>query len=85
MANDRPISLTHIVSKVFELLVSVRLLRFMEFRGVLPTTQFTYMKGLCTYDALLCVAHILQRAFEMGQKTRMVQVDFNATYDSVNY
>ena len=52
-SNFRPISLTPILSKVFERLVSVRLRRFMEFRGVLPTTQFAYRKGLGTSDALL--------------------------------
>ena len=36
-SNYRPISLTPILSKVFERLVSVRLGRFMEGRGVLPT------------------------------------------------
>ena len=65
-SNYRPISLTHFLSKVFERLVSVRLGRFMKCRGVLPTTQFAYMKGLGTCDALLCVAHTLQSAFEMG-------------------
>ena len=39
-SNYRPISLTPILSKVFERLVSVCLGRFMEGRGVLPTTQF---------------------------------------------
>ena len=37
-SNYRPISLTPILSKVIECLVSVRLGRFMEGRGVLPTT-----------------------------------------------
>ena len=46
VSNYRPISLTPIVSKVFECLVSVRLGRFMESRGVLPTTQFAYRKCL---------------------------------------
>ena len=46
-----------ILSKIFERLVSVPLGRFMEGRGVLPTTQFAYRKGLGTCDALLCVAH----------------------------
>ena len=55
-SNYRPISLAPILSKVFERLVSVRLGRFMERRGVLPTTQFSYRKGLGTCDALLCVA-----------------------------
>ena len=56
-SNYRPISLTPILSKVFERLVSVRLGRFMECRGVLPTTQFAYRKGIGTCDALLCAAH----------------------------
>ena len=64
-SNYRTISLTPILSKVFERLVSVRLGRFMEGRGVLLTTQFAYRKGLGTCDAILCVAHSLQSALEM--------------------
>ena len=45
-SNYISISLTTIFSKVIERLVSVRLVRFMEGRGVLPTTQFAYSKGL---------------------------------------
>ena len=37
--------------------MSVRLGRFMERNGVLPTTQFAYRKGLGTCDALLCVPY----------------------------
>ena len=60
--NYRPISLTPILLKVFERLVLVRLGRFMEGRGVLPTTEFAYRKSLGTCDALLRVAHTLQNA-----------------------
>ena len=42
-SNYRPISLTPILTKIFERLVSVRLGRFMEGRGVLPTIQFAYI------------------------------------------
>ena len=76
----RPISLTPILSKIFECLVSVRLGRFMEGRCVLPTTRFAYRKGLGTCDALLCVAHSLQIALEMGQEARIVQIDFSAAF-----
>ena len=55
VANYRPISITSVLSKVFERLVWVRFGRFMERSGVLPTTQFAYQKGLGTCDALLCV------------------------------
>ena len=57
----------------------------MEGRGVLPTTQFAYRKGLGTCDALLCVAHTLQNALGMGQEARIVQIDFSATFDRVNH
>ena len=80
-SNYRPISLTPILSKVFECLLSVRLGRFMEGRGVLLTTQFAYRKALGTCDALLCVAHSLQSALEMGQEARIVQIDFSAAFD----
>ena len=69
-SNYRPISLTPILSKGFERLVLVHLGRFMDGRGVLPTTQFAYRKGLGTCDALLCVAHTLQNALKMGQEAK---------------
>ena len=84
-SNYRPISITPILSKVCERLVSVRLWRFMEGRGALPTTQFAYRKGLGTCDALLYVAHSLQSALEMGQEARIVQIDFSAAFDRVNH
>ena len=64
VANYQPISITSVLSKVFERLVSVRLGRFMESNGVLPTTQFVYRKCLGTCDALLCVSHTLKSTLE---------------------
>ena len=73
------------MSKVFERLMSVRLGRFMERSGILPTTQFAYRKGLGTCDALLCVSPTLQSALECGEEARFVQIDFSAAFDSVNH
>ena len=64
--------------------MSVRLGHFIECKGVLTTTQFDHRKGLGTYVALLCVAHTLQSALEMGQEARIVQIDFNTAFDRVN-
>ena len=85
VANYRPISITSVLSKVFEHLVSVRLGGFMERSGVLPTTQFTYQEGLGTCDALLCVSRTLQSALERGQEARILQIDFSAAFDMVNH
>ena len=85
VANYRPISITSVLSKVFERLVSVCLGRFMERSGVFPTTQFVYRNGLGTCDVLLCVSHTLQSALENGQEARIVQIDFRAAFDMVNH
>ena len=53
VANYRPISITSVLSKVLECLVSVRLGQFMERSGVLPNTKFPFRKGLGTCDARL--------------------------------
>ena len=65
--------------------MSVRLGRFMECSGVLPTTQFAYRKGLRTCDSLLCVSHMLQSALESGQEASIVQIDFSVAFDGVNH
>ena len=81
VSNNRPISITSVLSKVFERLVSVCLGWFMERSGVLPTTQFAYRKCLGTCDALLCVSHTLQSALE----ARIAQIDFSAAFDRINH
>ena len=53
VTNYRPISITSVLSKVFERQVSVRFGRLMERSGVLPTAQFAYRKGLGTSDSFL--------------------------------
>ena len=85
VANYQPISITSVLSKVFECLVSVRLGRFMECRIVLPTTQFAHRNGLGACDALLCMLHTLQSALESGQEARIVQIDFSIAFDRVNH
>ena len=68
------------LSKVFELNVSVRLGQFMECSSVLPTSEFADRKWLDTCNALLCVSHTLQSALESGQDAGNLQIDFNATF-----
>ena len=85
LANYRPISITSVLCKVFEHLVSVRLGRFMERSGVLPTTQFACWKCLGTCDALLYVSNTLQSALRSGQEARILQIDFSEAFDRVNH
>ena len=53
VCNYRPISITVVLSKVFERLISLRFGRFLERSGVLSSHQYSYRKSLSTCDALL--------------------------------
>jgi hypothetical protein len=83
--NYRPISVTQIISKVFERLIAIRFSSYLEKEHLLPPCQFVYRKGLGTCDALLTVSHHLQAALDRGQEARLVQLDFSAAFDMVSH
>ena len=57
----------------------------MERCGVLTATQFAYREGLGNCDNLLCEFNLLQSALEIGQKDWNVQIDFCASFDTINH
>ena len=81
----RPISITPVISKVFEKLIASRLSKYLESSGLVSSQQFAYRKGLGTCDALLTVNDICQKALDAGQEVRLVQIDFSAAFDRVNH
>ena len=76
VCNYRPISITPVLSKVFERLIALRLGRFLERSGVLSSHQYSYRKGLGTCDALLDI---------VCAGLALVQIDFSAAFDRVNH
>ena len=81
VSNNRPISITPILSKVFEKLLAKRLITYFETNGYLPKCQFAYRKGLSTCDALLSITHELQKALDNRSEFRLVKLDFSAAFD----
>ena len=68
----RPISITPILSKIFERLLVKRLFSFVNRLNILPSTQFGFRKGLGTCDALLHLTHNLQFVLDKGFESRVV-------------
>ena len=65
--------------------MSVRVGRFMEQSGLLPSTQFAYWKGLGTCNSIFCVSHTLQCPLESGWEARIMQIDFSAAFGWINH
>ena len=78
----RPISITPILSKIFERLLVKRLFSFVNRLNILPSTQFGFRKGLGTCDALLHLTHDLQLALDKDFESRVVSLEFSSAFDS---
>ena len=81
----RPISITPILSKIFERLLSRRLYRFLDDSGLLPRNQYGFRKGLSTSDALVKLVHGAQLSLDRGHESRLVSLDFSSAFDRVNH
>ena len=81
----RPISITPVLSKVFERLLAKRLYAYAESNNLFPNLQFGFRKGLGTCDALLTISNTVQKALDLGQEVRMIGLDFSAAFDRVNH
>ena len=81
----RPISITPILSKIFEKLLSAKLSQFCESRSLFPSQQFSYRKNYGCVDALLSISNEIQTALDRGGECRLIQLDFSAAFDRVNH
>ena len=83
----RPISLTPILSKIYERLISTRLSCFMERSGLFPSHQYAYRKGVCTCYALLDIVCAGQRKLDGDRKLICSSpVEFySASFDRVSH
>ena len=73
------------MSKVYQKLVSQKLSSFCEKCGLLPVAQFAYRKILGCTDALLTIPHHLQKSFDAGIESYIVQLDFSALFYRVSH
>ena len=81
----RPISITPILSKIFERLLAKRLNAFAESNHLFPNLQFGFRKGLGACDALLTISNVVQKSLDSGHEVRLVGLDFSAAFDRVNH
>ena len=80
-----PITITPVLSKVFECLLAKRLNNFAEKRNLFPNLQFGFHKSLGTCDALLTITKFVQKALDSGCEVRMACLDFSAAFNWVNH
>ena len=85
-ASFRPISLTSCVSKLFECIILLRLLFFLESNSILSSRQAGFRPGRSTLDQILYLSQSISDEFNKprpGSRTVLSTIDFSKAFDSV--
>ena len=85
LSNYRPISLLSVISKVFEKLISIRVMSFIEKHSILSPTQYGFRPESSTEFAILdivssCYENINEKLF-----TGLIMIDLKKAFDSVTH
>ena len=81
--NYRPVSLLSVVSKVFEKLVTNRIVDHLEKCGLVSDFQYGFRSSRSTADLLTVVSDRIARAFNRSGATRAVALDISKAFDRV--
>lgn len=83
--NYRPISVLPLFSKVLELILRLRLTKFLDEKRALVDNQFGFRKNKSTEEALLSVKEEIIDNFENRLYTVGVFLDFKKAFDSIKH
>lgn len=83
--NYRPISLLHILSKIFERMMYNRVLSFLARNNVLCMQQFGFRKNLNTTDAILEFTNNIYNSLNKSEYFMAIFLDFTKAFDTVDH
>ena len=84
-SNYRPVSVLPALSKIFERLLYIRLLEFINDNNVLYRFQFGFREGHSPNLALILLVDKISRALEEGEFVLGLFLDFSKAFDTVNH
>ena len=81
----RPISILHILSKVYERLIMFQIMSYLESHKVLSEHQSGFRKGHCTVTACLKIRDDILKSMDRGEVTLSIMADYSKAFDTVDY
>lgn len=83
VTNYRPISLITNLAKIFEKVIKIRIMNYLEKYNLLSDSQFGFRKGKSTQDAIACLVSKIYQALDSRQKCLTVFIDLKKAFDTV--
>jgi len=85
ISNYRPISLLSNISKIFETLLKNRFLSFLQSNKILSVSQFGFIKGRSSEDAVAQLTRYINRSFNSSKCCLAVFLDLAKAFDTVDH
>lgn len=84
-SNYRPIAITTLFGKIFELILKERLVKYFVKHSLFNGRQFGFMKGKSTISALLYLIESVVEGFDGDDMTGAVLCDLSKAFDCVSH
>ena len=84
-SNHRPISTLPVMSKLFELLMHVRIVKYLDSLNILSRNQFGFRAMRGTNDAIIDIYEHVFSSFEKSEHSVAVLLDFSKAFDTVSH
>jgi len=85
VSNCRPISILSHFSKIFEKLMHINLVSFLDTNNIITKHQFGFRSGLPTFLALNQLHNYILRLNDSGQYTCGIFLDLKIAFNTVNH
>lgn len=85
VANYRPISLVSNLAKLFEMLLKIRLIKYLDKYKLLSNKQFGFRNGRSTEDAIAYLTAKITKAVDEKTPTLCIFVDLAKAFDTVSH
>lgn len=82
-ANYRPISLTNVVCKLFERIVSIRLTSYLDTNNIIPSCQYGFRKNRSINEPLTKLTADITNNLNMGRYTTALFMDIERAFDKL--
>ena len=83
--NYRPVSVLSVFSKIFERIIHVRLLDFLDQHNILSNSQFGFRKKHSTVSALSILIDKIYTGLNDGNITLGLYLDFSKAFDTIDH